>query len=142
VAERLARGESVELTSHVSDAEPPGSPARRRWYLMEGWPDSAVFGAGDFVLHETPGVVLVPSLGPQPLAVNARVRVPRATTLSATINDQPLPLVALAEGHASAQWALPAGALFRGDNVLQLTIRDGGPAVFESLALEPGGSAH
>ena len=142
VAERLARCESVELTSHVSDAEPPGSPARRRWYLMEGWPDGAVFGTGEFVLREEPGAVLIPGLGPQPLTVDAHVRVPRATTLSATINDQPLPLVALAEGHASAQWTLPARALFRGDNVLQLTIRDGGPVVFESLALEPGGSAH
>jgi hypothetical protein len=141
VAERLARGESVELTSQVSDAEPPGSPARRRWYLMEGWPDGAVFGTGDFVLQETPGVLLIPCLGRQSLTVDARVRATRPSTLSATINDQLLPPVTLAEGYTSAQWALPARALFRGDNVLQLTIRDGGPVVFESLTLRPGGSA-
>ena len=140
VAERLAHGDTVELTSHVTGTDLADDLARRRWYLMEGWPDPAVFGAGAFVLRDTLGVVLVPCLAPQSLTISARVHVPRATTIEAAINGQPLAAAALEAGPGTAQWSVPADALFRGDNVLQLRIRDGGPVLFDSLSLSAAGS--
>jgi len=85
-------------------------------------------------------VVLVPCLAPQALTIRARVHVPRATTIEAALNGQPLAAAALEEGPGTAQWSLPADALFRGDNVLQLRIRDGGPVFFDSLSLSAAGS--
>jgi hypothetical protein len=125
VARRLEGGLEVSLDPEsrrfewgVSD---PGRLQRMRWFLREGWGERPHYGAGDVVLTDAVGTLLVPCLEPRDLLVTLGVFVEVSAPLSLSLNDVVLVRRRLEPGLSELPVALPAAGLFRGDNRLSLS---------------------
>ena len=129
VARRLARGEEVVLDpaerrfvwgeSHASEMD------HMRWFLREGWGQRAHYGTGEVTMHEAQASLLLPVTEPRALAVAIEAQAPRATVLDAAVNGRLVGTWAVGPETGPQTLRVPADALFRGDNALTLTARDG-----------------
>ncbi len=108
---------------------------------MQGWDDAAVFGTAEPIVRPRASTLILPTYEPRPLALTALVRSATAATLAAGINGQALPAVAVVPGTSTAEWQVPANALFRGDNVLTLEVSGAGAVVLDSLRVRASDAA-
>jgi hypothetical protein len=128
---RLSRGEEVTLDPsalrYAWGEAHPSEMNRMRWFLREGWGERAHYGTGEVTMHASRGSVLLPVLVPADLSATLHVQAPRPLVIDAAINGRPLPSWAVGPDGAPVKIEIPAAALFRGDNVLTLSARDGAP---------------
>ena len=130
-ARRLSRGEEVRLDpaerrfawgdSHPSEMD------RMRWFLREGWGERSHYGTGEVTMHAGRGSVLVPVLAPGNLAAAVHVQAPRALVVDASVGGRTLRSWEVGPDSAPEAIVIPGAALFRGDNVLTISARDGEP---------------
>ena len=130
-ARRLARGEAVVLDpderrfvwgeSHASEMD------RMRWFLRDGWGQRAHYGTGEVTMHDARASLLLPVMEPRALEVEVHVQAPRRTVLDAAVNGRVVDTWAAEADGGPRTLAVPPSALFRGDNELTLTARDGLP---------------
>jgi hypothetical protein len=106
----------------VSD---PGRLDRMRWFLREGWGERAHYGTGEVTMQAPRGSVLLPVLVPAAMSATLHVQAPRPLVIDAAVNGRPLASWAVGPGAAPERIVIPAAGLFRGDNVLTLSARDG-----------------
>jgi hypothetical protein len=128
-ARRLARGEEIALDpaerrfawgeSHPSEMD------RMRWFLGDGWGERAHYGTGEVTMHEGAGVVLMPILEPSGVTATVHVQAPRAMAIEAAVNGRALRTWMATPDGLPETVAIPAGILFRGDNVLTLSAAGG-----------------
>jgi hypothetical protein len=123
-ARALAAGETVEWRldegGYVPGENDPRHLGRMRWYLRQGWGDLPHYGRGPAVLREPRGSLLVPTLGGRDLALDLDLGGAEAAV---SVNGRPAG-VCRAET-PSCRVALPAGVLWRGDNIVGLDARPG-----------------
>jgi hypothetical protein len=132
-ARQLERGEPAGLDLEVRPFQPE-RPAlyqlgRLRWFLGAGFAAGSARGAGAAAFSGPRAELLVPVLTPGPLDAELRLRSPRPVTLRLALNGQSLAPAALAVGVTPVRVRLPAAALFRGDNTLELESDSGGLAL-------------
>ena len=130
-ARRLSRGEEVALDpsqrrfawgdSHPSEMD------RMRWFLREGWGERAHYGTGEVTMHAERASVLLPVLVPADLSAALHVQSPRPMVIDASINGRPLHSWSVTADSGPETIAIPGAVLFRGDNLLTLSARDGVP---------------
>ena len=109
-----------------------------RWFLREGWGERANYGTGEVTMHAARASVLLPVLAPADLAVVLHVQAPRPLVIDAAVNGRPLRSWAVGPESAPETMAIPAAALFRGDNLLTLAARDGASgARLRGIAFRP-----
>ena len=124
VARRLSRGESVTFDPAVQHfawgVDDAGEQNRMRWFLRKGWGAMAHYGTGDIVMHEAQAGLLVPVLTPRDVEVRLTLESPQERRLQAFVNGVPAGSVAAGPHAAESALRIPAGRLFRGDNLLLL----------------------
>ena len=130
-ARRLARGEEVVLDpaertfvwgeSHASEMD------RMRWFLRDGWGQRAHYGTGEVTMHEPRASLLLPVLEPRALVAEVHAQAPRGTVLDAAVNGRVVGSWAVGPESGPHAVAVPAEALFRGDNEVTIASRDGAP---------------
>lgn len=130
-ARRLSRGEEVVLDPaerrYAWGDSHPSEMDRMRWFLREGWGERAHYGTSEVTMHEESASVLLPVLSPGDLTAALHVQAPRPLVVDASINGRPLRSWAVGPDSAPETIEVPGGALFRGDNLLTLSARDGAP---------------
>jgi hypothetical protein len=130
-ARRLSRGEEVALDPaerrYAWGDSHPSEMDRMRWFLREGWGARAHYGTSEVTMHEERASVLLPVLAPADLSASLHVQAPRPLVVDASINGRPLRSWAVGPDSAAETIAIPGAALFRGDNLLTLSARDGAP---------------
>jgi hypothetical protein len=130
-ARRLSRGEEVALDPselrYAWGESHPSEMDRMRWFLREGWGERAHYGTGEVTMHAERASLLLPVLAPADLSAVLHVQAPRPLVVDASINGRPLRSWAVGPDSAAETIAVPVAALFRGDNLLTLSARDGAP---------------
>ena len=119
-ARRLARGEEVVLDpaerrfvwgeSHASEMD------RMRWFLRDGWGQRAHYGTGEVTMHEPRATLLLPVLEPRAMTAEIHAQAPRTAVLDAAVNGRLIGSWAVGPDSGPQAFAVPAEALFRGDN--------------------------
>ncbi|HVR69509.1 MAG TPA: hypothetical protein VMT87_01580 [Vicinamibacteria bacterium] len=142
-ARRLQRGEAVTFDPATRQFEwgvsDPGRLHRMRWFLREGWGERAHYGTGAVAMSAPRADLAIPSLDGRDLNLTLHLRA--ADDAAGTV---------LVNGHAVGQWRaglaaqtffLPAGALFRGDNVATVEVAAGDPRQvrLERFTVAPAG---
>jgi len=130
-ARRLSRGEEVVLDpaerrfawgdSHPSEMD------RMRWFLREGWGERAHYGTNEVTMHAERASVLLPVLAPEDLSVALHVQAPGPLVVDASVNGRALRSWVVGPETGPESITIPADAMFRGDNLLTLSARDGAP---------------
>jgi hypothetical protein len=135
VAGRLERGGAVSFEPAAMrfrwGVDHPSEMARMRWFLREGWGPLPHYATGDARMQAAESTVIVPCLRPRPLALDLVLDAPRAVAVGLRMNGTPLDTRLVGPGPTALALAVPAEALFSGDNVLALAVRD----TAEALAL-------
>jgi hypothetical protein len=135
VAGRLDRGGTVSFEPESMrfrwGVDHPSEMARMRWFLRDGWGPLPHYASGDARMEAAESTVIVPSLRPRALALDLVLDAPRAVAVGLRMNRTPLDTRLVGPGPTTLVLAVPAAALFRGDNVLALAVRD----TAEALAL-------
>jgi hypothetical protein len=130
-ARRLSRGEEVALDPaerrFAWGSSHPSGMDRMRWFLREGWGERAHYGTGEVTMHTRQASVLLPILSPSGLTAVVHMQAPRNVVVDASVNGRLLQSWAIGPDSAPMPVAVPADALFRGDNLLTLSARDGEP---------------
>jgi hypothetical protein len=130
-ARRHARGEEVVLDPaerrFVWGVSPPSQLDRMRWFLRDGWGQRAHYGTGEVTMHEAEAAVLLPVLEPRATVAEVHVQSPRGMVVDASVNGRLVGTWAVSADSAPRSLAVPADALFRGDNLLVLASRGGEP---------------
>ena len=129
VARRLEAGEEVRLRPSdrpfVEGETAPRQAGRLMWYLREGWEPDAAYAVGSARLAERRAALLLPVLNPRELRVALHLEAAPSVRLALAVNGVPLRTVA---GAQPQPLVVPAAALFRGDNRLELELVEGDPA--------------
>jgi hypothetical protein len=124
VARRLARGETVTFDPAVQKfawgVYDAAEQNRMRWFLRKGWGAMAHYGTGDIVMHEAQAGLLVPVLSPRDIEVRLTLESPQERRLQAFVNGAPAGSLPAGPQAAESALRIPAGRLFRGDNLLLL----------------------
>ena len=140
-AQRLERGRPVVLDTATTGYEwgvsPPEEMGRMRWFLREGWGARAHYGTGDVIMREGRASLLVPCLRPRELEAVLRLDAPSPRPVELLVNGRRLGERIVGTSGDEVAVRVPADALFRGDNVLTLSARDGPGLRFRSLVLTP-----
>jgi len=140
-ARRLQRDRPVVLDTATTGYEwgvsPPEEMGRMRWFLREGWGARAHYGTGDVVMQEARASLLLPCLRPRELEAVLRLEAPSPRSVEVLVNGRSLGQRIVGPSGDEAVVRVPAGALFRGDNVLTLSAPDGPGLRFRSLAVRP-----
>lgn len=130
-ASRVAAGEAVSYdpaTRRFAWGESdPAQLGRMRWFLREGWGERAHYGTGEVVMHAPSASLLLPLLDPADLEVTLRLWAPGPTPVTAAVNGAPLASWMADASTPEETLRVPARVLFRGDNVLSLSVPDGAP---------------
>ena len=128
-ARRLSRGEEVALDPsahrYAWGESHPSEMDRMRWFLRDGWGERAHYGTGEVTMHAGRASVLLPVLAPADLTAAVQVQSAQPLVIDASINGWPLRSWAVGPESAAVAVAIPAAALFRGDNLLTLVAREG-----------------
>lgn len=140
-AGRLERGMAVSFAadtqrfdwglSHASEL------SRMRWFLREGWGDQAHYGTGPITARAARASLLVPAPQPRDLDLVLTAEAPESRRVTVELNGRTLVAIDLGPEAVPHGIRLPAGALFRGDNLVVLSNASG--IVVHALTLRPSG---
>jgi hypothetical protein len=145
-ARRLERGRFVVLdpardvfVAGESDARDLG---RMRWYLRDGWgPRPSSSSGAVVVMQERRATVVLPCLRPDDWQVSIWLSAPGAVDVGVEVNGRALGVAPVAPGAGRHLFAVPAEALFRGDNLLALSLPVDAPVRLHRVAIRPPGAA-
>ncbi|MET0556477.1 MAG: hypothetical protein ABW221_25800 [Vicinamibacteria bacterium] len=145
-ARRLERGRFVVLdpardvfVAGQSDARDLG---RMRWYLRDGWgPRPSSSSGAEVVMQERRATVVLPCLRPDDWQVSLWLSSPLAADVDVEVNGHPLGRAPVTAEAARHLFAVPADALFRGDNLLALAAPSAAPVRLHRVAIRPPGAA-
>jgi len=146
-AARLERGQSVSFDAETQVYEwgvsDPGALGRMRWFLRSGWGPLAHYGTGDMVMAGPRGSLLLPCFRPEALEAVFALHAETDVRLTALVNGQPAGEVRAGPGAPESIVHIHPRALFRGDNLLTLAVRDGaqGPIRLKRLTYRPAGGS-
>ncbi len=128
-ASRLERGQSVsfdaESQSYEWGVSDPGTLGRMRWFLRSGWGPRAHYGTGDIVMGGPNASLLLPCFRPAALEAVLALYAEKEVGLTAFVNGLPVGEVRAGPGEPESIVHVPRRALFRGDNLLTLAVKDG-----------------
>jgi len=145
-ASRLERGRFVVLdpardvfVAGQSDARDLG---RMRWYLRDGWgPRPSSSSGAEVVMQERRATVVLPCLRPEDWQVSVWLSSPVAVEVRLDVNGRALGTATVAAEAGRHLLAVPAPALFRGDNLLSLSVDADVPVRLHRVAVRPPGAA-
>jgi hypothetical protein len=145
-ASRLDRGRFVVLdpardvyVAGQSDARDLG---RMRWYLRDGWgPRPSSSSGAEVVMQDRRATVVLPCLRPDAWQVSVWLSSPLDTEVRLDVNGQALGQAAVGSRPARHLLAVPADALFRGDNLLGLSADADVPVRLHRVAVRPPGAS-
>jgi hypothetical protein len=145
-ARRLERGRFVVLdpardvfVAGESDARDLG---RMRWYLRDGWgPRPSSSSGAEVVMQERRATVVLPCLRPEDWQVSVWLSSPVAVDVRLDVNGRALGTATPTAGAGRHLLAVPADALFRGDNLLMLSVGTDAPVRLHRVAIRPPGAA-
>ena len=140
-ARRLERGKPVAYSPESRRFAPQRSDPhlleRMRWFLREGWGPMPHYGLGPVVTATPEASILLPCLRPVDLDAALVLSAPEAVTVEVKMNGRSVGQARVGPEAAKGLVRIPAGDLFRGDNLLQLV---GAPGVrFHELTVRPAG---
>jgi hypothetical protein len=119
-AARLERGLEVPLDPDVLQfvwgKSDPGTLGRMRWFLRSGFGERAHYGTGPVRMEAARATVLLPVFAPRPLQIVVRWTAPLPMSISVHVNGHPVGRHAVGAEPGEVAIAVPAEALFRGDN--------------------------
>jgi len=131
-AARVEGGQAItwdpESRQFVPGQDHPGHMDEQRWFLWDGWGDEPYFATGDIAMQADRATLLIPALRPTDLDLLFVMDAPRETMLALTLNGRAVGELHVGPDRREASIRLPAAALFRGDNLLQLAAPSGGGA--------------
>lgn len=111
---------------------------RMRWFLRDGWGDKPHYATGPATMRARTATLLLPCLRPDEMTLTLLLRAPETAALSVTLNGRELHRAAFA-GDLRLKVRVPAGTLFRGDNVLALVAAgDLAGVALVDLRVQPG----
>jgi hypothetical protein len=141
-AGRLERGQEVSFDlgdpGFVWGESDPGELGRMRWFLRDGWGPRPHYGTGDVVLAGERATLLVPTYGGRALDLLLTLDAPRPVQLRVSLNGRGVGEAEAVPEGATTTLRLPAEALLRGDNVLELARSDtDAPTRLRQVILRP-----
>jgi hypothetical protein len=144
-ARRLERGRFVVLdpardvfVAGQSDARDLG---RMRWYLRDGWGPRPSSASGDeVVMRERRATVVLPCVRPDAWQVSVWLSAPAPVDVRVDLNGRALGTASVAAGAGRHLFAVPAEALFRGDNLLGLALDRDAPVRLHRVGIRPPGA--
>jgi hypothetical protein len=126
-AGRLERGQAVSFDAPTQrfawGESDPGDLSRMRWFLRGGWGALAHYGTGEIVMQEGEATLVIPCFHPRDLELELVIDGPPGARLQIAVNGRAVGETPAGGGRMVA--TIPAGALFRGDNVATLTSSTG-----------------
>jgi hypothetical protein len=143
-ARRLERGESVVLDPAGFVWEPSSreSVSGMRWFLREGWGENAHYGTGDVVMQAPRASLILPVTAPRDMTVELEMESSQPLDLVVEVNGRPVGGWRVGPLAGRVRLAVPASALFRGDNVVTLVSTAGkSGARLKGLEYRPGADA-
>jgi hypothetical protein len=145
-ASRLERGRFVVLDPardvYVAGRSDARDLGRMRWYLRDGWgPRPSSSSGAEVVMQERRATVVLPCLRPDDWQVSVWLSSPVAVDVRLDVNGRALGTAAAGSGAARHLLAVPADALFRGDNLLGLSVDADAPVRLHRVAVRPPGAS-
>lgn len=145
-ARRLERGRFAVLdpardvfVAGRSDARDLG---RMRWYLRDGWgPRPSSSSGAEVVMQERRATVVLPCVRPDDWQVSVWLSAPVPAQVRVDVNGRALGTAPAGPEAARHRFAVPADALFRGDNLLGLALDADAPVRLHRVAVRPPGAA-
>jgi hypothetical protein len=117
----------------------PGAPEsyetqRVHWFLWRGWQPAQ----GAVQMSASEAVLLLPSFDAGARVLELRLGGAPGLALQVAVNGTPAGVLVLAQAPSDHTLTIPAGVLFRGDNLVTLTRADGGVApILERVVVRP-----
>ncbi len=125
---------AIQGLPHYSDE--PARLREARWFLRRGFGDRAQKATGVAVLREAEGELLVPLLEPKDVDLRLEVEAPALVNLSVDVNRAAVGAMQAGATPGSVSMTLPAGSLYRGDNLVTLRRPPGSdPVTIHRLSL-------
>jgi hypothetical protein len=93
-----------------------------RWFLRDGWGDSAARRSGPLQMGGPEAHLLLPCLTPRDLSAAFTLRAGAATRLAVSVNGRPVADVLVKPEAGVFEFQIPRAVLFRGDNDLSIAI--------------------
>jgi hypothetical protein len=122
-----------------SDARDLG---RMRWYLRDGWgPRPSSSSGAEVVMQDRRATVVLPCLRPADWQVSVWLSSPVAVEVRLDVNGRALGTAAAGIELSRQLLAVPRDALFRGDNLLGLSVEADAPVRLHRVAVRPPGAA-
>lgn len=140
-ARRLARGRAMQFAFPWQRYDParfdPLDLRRMRWFLLDGWGHQPHYNVVEARMAGHTATILVPVMRPAPCEAVLKMSAPQEVVVKTAINGVPTSELGVGTEAARLRVTLPEAALFRGDNVLRLTLPDGSAPrpLLETLAL-------
>jgi len=97
---------------------------RVRWFLREGWGPLAARRGGDVTMAAREAGLLLPCFRPRNLDALLTLDAPRTTRLGVMVNGRPVADLVVGPEAQDLRVGIPAGVLFRGDNILAFRAAD------------------
>jgi len=127
-ARKLRDGTPVLLRMEERRFDPqrfePGMFERMRWFLREGWGNAPEYVTDEALMQADRATIVLPCYAPEAMEVTLALSAARETALRVSINGQALGEGTLGTARTRLRFPVPAGALFRGDNLLTLETAD------------------
>jgi hypothetical protein len=127
-ARKLRAGTPVLLRMEERRFDPqrfePGMFERMRWFLREGWGHAPEYVTNEALMQAGRATVVLPCYGPEPMEVTLALSAARETVLHVSVNGQALGEGKVGTARTRLRFQVPAGALFRGDNLVTLETPD------------------
>jgi hypothetical protein len=124
-ANRIERGLTVAFDPgryrFVWGVSDPGELARMRWFLRDGWGELAHYGTGPIAMESPTASLLLPLFRPRDVDVELALEADGPLRVDVAVNGRPLGGWEVAGEGVEAAFRVPAGVLFRGDNLVTLT---------------------
>jgi hypothetical protein len=97
---------------------------RMRWFLREGWGPDPYYGVAEVFMEADRASLLLPCYTPQDLDFAFHMSAAAPTTMRVEVNGRVVGDVALGAEARKLVVAVPAEALFRGDNIVTFVVPD------------------
>jgi hypothetical protein len=97
---------------------------RVRWFLREGWGPLAARRGGDVTMAAREASLILPCFRPRDLDALLTLDAVRTTRLGVTVNGRPVADLVVGPAVQELHVGIPAGILFRGDNILAFRAAD------------------
>ena len=137
---QAGRDVSWDLEAIGSPALAPDDPVeerRTRWFLREGWGSLPPPTPRVPAMPGTEATFLLPCLAPEDRRLTLSLSASRPMRLGVYVNGSPLGEAVVTASRAEHTFRVPAGLLFRGDNVVGLRVSAGAGPRLHRITVQP-----